>query len=250
MLQRFRTELLCANFQEAVRGVGRLYFYRYTSERVAFIVNLETVEGAVQITYGYTTVTDEDFLKKHGEDNENIKLRFSAKIERETDERIVAGSIKSVYDAYCNCAKDEILSLKKERQKQFLQKITDKLKPLRFKKKGAKWIRDLEGDFCLEFEAQKSQWSDEYYFNVSVYNKGIPFPSCYYSRLNVHGKSIYNWQLLTDEEVNGLLDEAIQNTLTPIIHTPLAELGEKQEIWKGCFCSRTTCNPCWVRKNG
>ena len=87
--------------------------------------------------------------------------------------------------------------LKKEKQKEFLRKIADKLKPFGFKKKGAKWTRALEGDFCLQFDAQKSQWSDQYYFNISLYNAKIQYPQCYGIRLTTNGKDIYNWQLMS-----------------------------------------------------
>ena len=106
------------------------------------------------------------------------------------------------------------------------------------KKKSAKWTKFLDNDFCLEIEAQKSQWSDEYYFNVSVYHKDVQFPQCYGTRLITNGKGIYNWQLMTEEKLNCLLNEAIQNILMPIINTTLAELGTKKEIWQGCTCPR------------
>jgi hypothetical protein len=141
------------------------------------------------------------------------------------------------------------LLLKKERQKQFLKKIAEKLKPLGFKKKATKWTISLDSDFCLEFEAQKSQWSDEYYFNISIYHKDVQFPQCYGTRLNTNGKGIYNWQLMTCEEINCLLDGAIKSILMPIINTPFAELGKQKEIWQGCTCPRNKCNICWVHKN-
>jgi hypothetical protein len=54
---------------------------------------------------------------------------------------------------------------------------------------------------------------------------------------------------MTDEELNSLLDEAIQEILKPIIDTPLAQLGKKEDIWQCCTCPRDKCNSCWVEKN-
>ena len=54
---------------------------------------------------------------------------------------------------------------------------------------------------------------------------------------------------MTDEELNGLLNEAIQSVLIPIINTPIAELGNKKEMWQGCICSRNRCSTCWMKKN-
>ena len=244
-----REAILKANFQEAEWDFRQFSFYRPTLEKVAFIINLKDYGDRVIVTYGFTSIVDQDHLRHYGEDNNDIKLRFCSVIKSEQDESAVAREIQIVYDTYLNRSKDEILSLKKERQTEFLQKIAEKLKPLCFKKKGAKWTKHLDGDFFLEFEAQKSQWSDEYYFNVSVYRKDVQFSQCYGTRLNTNGKGIYNWQLMTDEELNCLLEEAIQNILIPIINTPLAELGTRKEIWQGCTCQRNKCNTCWVQKN-
>ena len=249
MMLSLREEILNTNFKEAEWEFKQFSFYRCTLEKVAFIVNLKDYGDHIGVTYGFTSIVDQDNLKNYGEDISNIKLRFYSVIKNDQDKASVASEIKRVYDTYLNRSKDEILLLKKERQKQFLQKIADKMKPLGFKKKGAKWTRPLDCDFCLEFEAQKSQWSDEYYFNVCVYHKDVQFPQCYGTRLNTNGKDIYNWQLMTDEELNCLLEEAIQNILIPIINTPLAELGTRKEIWQGCTCQRNKCNTCWVQKN-
>ncbi|MBQ8407656.1 MAG: DUF4304 domain-containing protein [Clostridia bacterium] len=244
-----REAILKAKFNEAGWEFRQFSFYRCTLEKVAFIVNLKDYGDHIGVTYGFTSIVDQDHLKNYGEDNNDIKLRFCSVIKNEQDKIAVANEVKNVYATYLDKSKDEILSLKQERQKQFLQKIADKMKPLGFKKKGAKWTRTLDREFCLDFEAQKSQWSDEYYFNVSVYHKDVQFPQCYGTRLNTNGKGIYNWQLITDEELNCLLNEAIQSILTPIINTPLSELGNQKEIWQGCTCPRNKCNACWVQKN-
>lgn len=246
---QFKEAILRAEFNEATWDFKKYHFYRHTSEKVAFILNLDDFEDCIRLTYGYTSIADEDFFKKSGEDNNDIKLRFSSIIKDEMDEAAVADAVKNIYDKYYSCSKDEILTLKKERQKLFLQKIHSKLKPLGFKKKAAKWIMLLENDFCLEFEAQKSQFSDEYYFNISVYYGNDPFPPCYYTRLITNNNGLYNWQLMTDEELYCLLDDAIENHLFPIINSPLSELGGKKYIWQDCNCSRNKCNTCWVQKN-
>lgn len=243
-----REKILTSNFKEAELEFRQFNFYHCTVDKVAFIVNLKDYGDCVAVTYGFTSIADPDHLKHYGEDNNDIKLRFSSVIRGEQDKSDVAREVQKVYDTYYNLSKDEILSLKKEKQKQFLQKISDKLKPLGFKKKGAKWTVLLNDCFCLEFEAQKSQWSDEYYFNVSVYHKNVQFP-CYYTRLNTNGKGLYNWQLMTDKELNCLLNHAINNILIQVIKTPLAELGVNKDICQGCTCPRTKCDTCWVQKN-
>ena len=244
-----REEILKANFKEAEWEFRQFCFYRRTLEKVAFIVNLTDHGDRICVTYGFTSVADYDRLKHYGEDNDDIKLRFSSVIENDRDKIAVANVVKNVYDTYLNVPKDELLALKKDRQKQFLIKIAEKLKPLGFKKKGTKWTRLLTEDICLEFEAQKSQWSDKYYFNVRVYPEDDRYSRCYETRLKTNGKDIYNWQLMTDAELECLLNMAVENYLSPIINTPLAELGQKKDIWLGCICQRNKCASCWVFQN-
>lgn len=244
-----REELLKSNFKEAEWSFRQFSFYRFTLDKVAFAVNLKDYGEHIGVTYGFTTVAEGEHFRLYGEDDFNIKLRFYSVIKNESDKNAVADQIKNVYDTYSYKSRDDILALKKERQKQFLQKIAERLKQLGFKKKGAKWTLGLEGDFCLEFEAQKSQYSDEYYFNVRVYHKDVQFPCCYYTRLNTNQKGVYDWQLMTEGELNALLDEAALGILAPIIKTPLATLGGKSEIWQCCSCPRNKCNVCWVQKN-
>ena len=244
-----REKILKANFKEAEWEFRQFCFYRMTLENVAFIVNLTDHGDRICVTYGFTTVAAYDRMKHYGEDNDDIKLRFSLEIRDEQDYITAENAVKNVYDTYLNVTKDELLALKKDRQKQFLKRIAEKLKPLGFKKKGTKWTRLLTDDFLLEFEAQKSQWSDEYYFNVSVYPEDDRYSRCYETRLKTNGKDIYNWQLMTDAELECLLNMAVENYLSPIINTPLAELGQKKDIWLGCICQRNKCASCWVFQN-
>ena len=50
------------------------------------------------------------------------------------------------------CSKDDILALKKERQKAFLSRIHAYLKPLGFAKKASKWTKKLPDGFVFEDE--------------------------------------------------------------------------------------------------
>ena len=244
-----REKILSANFQEAEWEFRRFNFYRCTSEKVAFIVNLTDYGSHIDVTYGFTSIVEQNYLKNYGEDNENIKIRFRSKIVSEQDKFAVADQVKKVYDTYVGKSKDEILSLKKERQKQFVQKITDKLKPLGFKKKSIRWTKPLAEDIYLQFEASKSQWSDVYRFYVSIYVQTLGVYNCFDTQLWTNTTYNYNWQLMTDDELNCVLDGVIQDWLLPIMNTPLAELGRQQKIWKRCACKRTKCDNCWVQKN-
>ncbi|MBR6776469.1 MAG: DUF4304 domain-containing protein [Clostridia bacterium] len=241
----FREKLLKAGFEEAKDDFWQFNFYRYTTEKAAFILNLNDLGDSISVTYGFTSIPDEEILKDRGVDNCDIKIRFSA-IVADDNEKTAADEIQGIFNTYRHLSKDEILNLKKEKQKEFLQKIADRLKPLGFKKKGTKWIKQLEDNFCLEFCAQKSAWSDEFYFNISVYDSKINLP-CYNTRLRLNGKELCDWQLMSDEDFTVLMDSAMR-ILLPVINTPLDKLGGKEEFATHSICKRNKCESCWVKK--
>jgi hypothetical protein len=244
----FKKALLKAGLKEAAYDHRQFHFYRYTTQKSAFVINLRDVDNCIQIIYGFTTIPEDEHFKNYGASENDIKLRFKAVISNEGDEAAAKAVIENVYSKYSNCSKDEILALKKQLQNEFLQKIAKRLKPLGFKKKGAKWTKTLENDFVLEFEAQKSQWSDEYYFNIYIYHVNVKFPRCFDMRIATNGTQLHNWQLMSEEDIKCLLDNAT-DILTPIINTPLSELGNSENVQKNRYCSGNKCDVCWVKKN-
>lgn len=248
----YREKLLAAGFREASWDFRQYHFYRPAKQKVAFVLNLKDMGEYIRVVFGFTTIGDEaaeTFLKEHGTDDDDIKLRYLSTIENEADAENATAKIQDILALHGGCSKDEILARKKERQKQFLQTITHRLKPLGFKKKNTTWTRPLEGDFLLSFQAQKSQWSDVYYWNISISHSAVAFPQCFATRLVTNGTSLCNWQLLSDEEWASILDRAVNDYLLPLMRTPLAELGRRRETWAGCLCNREKCENCWVEKN-
>lgn len=209
-----RNEILNSNFSEASYDYRQFNFYRILNDKVAFIVNLRDKGDFIEATYGFTTIVDLSYFKECGEDNDNIKLRYQRRIINDSDELNLRTEIEKVYNLYKNISKEDLLKLKKEKQKEFINKINNKLKPLGFKKKNTKWSKLLDNNFTLEIFIYKSQWSDVYYFDVSLYDPDGKDYS--YNRINTNGRGPYNWQVLTDEEINDLIDYII-NGLNQII---------------------------------
>lgn len=245
----YQDAALKGGMQEAAWEHCQFQFYRRTTDKAAFALNLKDFGTHIRAVYGFTTIPDEDFFREHGGDDEDIKLRHAVIIRDEGDEAEAARAIQAVYEQYRHTAKDDILALKKERQKEFLSRIHARLKPLGFAKKASKWTKKLPDDFVLEFEAQKSTYSDLYYFNISLYPVGQPFPACYSMRLTTDGEQTHNWQLLTDGQFNEIMKRAVETYIRPILQTPLSELGKESRIWAGCLCQRDKCEACWVEKN-
>lgn len=193
---------------------------------------------------------DENAVLYRGIDDEYITLREKLLICDEADEETAAIQIQKFHDQYSQTEKDELLNLAKIKRKAFIQQIADKLKPLGFRKKNNTWTRPLAGEFYVMINAQKSVFSDEYYFNLYIGKNGSNvYGDCYYTRLAPEGMCPMDWQVLSREEFEFFLNRSVVPAIVKINHTPLEELGKQSFIWSGCSCNRKKCEKCWVKKN-
>lgn len=215
---QYRSLLLKRGFSEAKRKEGR--FYIITNDKVAFVVNLSHDNCSVDILYGFTSTSfmgDEEWFFNDGIDSDSCQVRNIISICSDEDQITAAKTVEAFYNLYKYCNKDGIIDIKKERQKQFLSKIAAVFKPLGFKKKGSKWTRDLGHGISLTFEAQKSAYSDQYYFNV-ILSPTVDFYSYKsYNRVVMFDRDIYNWQLMSDEQINNLIKYTLENYINPLI---------------------------------
>jgi len=154
-----------------------------------------------------------------------------------------------MYERYLQTSKDELLLEAKVKRKAFIQQIADKLKPMGFRKKANTWTRSLEGDYSLIFNAQKSAFSDEYYFNVYIERNGSDiYGACYDKRVFPGDMRPVDWQTLKKDEFGSFLNHTVVPALEQIILTPLRELGKFPSVWSCCSCDRKKCGKCWVEK--
>lgn len=143
-----------------------------------------------------------------------------------------------------------MLLFAKEKRKSFIQQIQVRLRPLGFRKKANTWTRALTDAYYLIFNAQKSAFSDEYYFNLYIGKNGTNnYGDCYYTRIAPAGMLPMDWQALEEEEFDFFLDKSVVPELKRIIDTPLTELGQIASYWTGCHCNRQKCENCWMKKN-
>ncbi|MBE6665706.1 MAG: DUF4304 domain-containing protein [Ruminococcaceae bacterium] len=215
--RRYRETLLSNGFLEANRNEG--HFFRKTMENTAFIINLEDEEDCVTVVYGYAAIpsgTDgEEWFAKNGADNDTCHVRNILCVWDEKSETEAAETVSAFYHQYKTASKDEILALKKEREKAFLAHFAVVLKPLGFKKKRTKWTKELDGERALSFEAQKSAYSDQYYFNVSVHSVLDFYERKSYERVVMYDSDIYNWQLMTKEQIENLVQCSLEKYIEP-----------------------------------
>ena len=213
---QYRSLLLSHDFSEATGCHGN--FLLPTTENATFVVNLGDEEYGVSIVYGFASTAGESaWFADHGVDNETCQVRNITFVHDEKTEEQASREISDFYRQYKSLSKDDILALKKERQKAFIGHFARALKPLGFKKKATKWTKALSNGRSLSFEAQKSAYSDQYYFNVSVHANDDFYKRDCYERVVMDKSDIYNWQLMSEEQIERL----IQYTLTTHIHPKL-----------------------------
>lgn len=214
----YREMLFSKGFSEAKQEYGR--FFRQATEQTAFVVNCEEDdESFVTIMYGFASTAymagDEEWFSNHGSDNEDCQVRNILCVWDSESETDAKKRISDFYEQYKNYTKDEILSVKKERQKLFFDHFSRALKPLGFKKNGTKWTKVLTNSSALTFHAQKSAFSDQYYFNVIVHNASNLYTVYSYDRVVIYGSDIYNWQLMTEEQIVNLVQLTLKNYIEP-----------------------------------
>lgn len=258
-MEQYRTELLAFDMREPTKWQSSSWhwlFYKPITELTAFVVNLQGKEFYIEVTYGYASTAftrmagDKNALLERGVLDEYVTVREKVIICDETDEATTKSKIAKMYEAHLHTQKDDLLLFAKEKRKAFIQQIHLKLKPLGFKKKANTWTCTLTDTYYLMFDAQKSAFSDEYYFNLYIGKNGTnEYGDCYHTRIAPNGMSPMDWQALDKEEFDFFLDKSVVPELERIIATPLSELGQIASYWTGCHCNRQKCESCWMKKN-
>lgn len=258
-MEQYRKQLLDVGMMVPTKRAfsrGHWFFYKPVTALTDFIVNLRGNDDHIEVIYGYTSTAfmrmagEENALLEWGVSDEDITIREKVIICSEADEKTAKAQIKEMYRRYATVEKDELLGYAKAKRKEFIQQITVRLKPLGFKKQANTWTRLLETDYYVMFNAQKSSFSDEYYFNVYIGKNGINnHEHCYRTRVAHDGMCLIDWQTLRKDEFDSFLEHTVVSALEQIVNTPLQELGKLQSVWSCCSCNRQKCERCWVERN-
>lgn len=258
-IKKYRNELLAFEMHIPTKHDSsdeRCFFFKPMTELTAFIVNLRGNDVSVEVTFGYASTAFtrftgcENALIERGVSNEDITIREKVIIRDEADEIIAKNKIDEMYKAYQYVKKDDLLVLAKEKRKAFIQQIHTRLKPLGFRKKANSWTYTIDDTFYLMFNAQKSDFSDTYYFNVYIGKNGTnDYGDCYYTRIAPEDMCPMDWQTLSKDDFYLFLDDSVVPELVKIISTPLTELGQQAFYWPDCLCDRKKCESCWMKKN-
>ena len=218
-MEKYASMLLAHGFCRAAEKPYR--FYKFTDEYTAFIVNLKKGEFYPSVFYGYALIwraedVRESFLRE-GDDGLFCKLRGEADLSCEKEEELARKAIGALYEKYKNAAREEIIAAAKEKNKEFIGIIAKTLKPLGFRKTGTKWHYELSEKLTLWFQAQKSQYSDVYYFNIIISPKDDFYGYLHYERAAYRGGYTLDWQMISREEAEMYFLDIAENMLKPII---------------------------------
>ncbi len=205
-------------------------FCKETSDHTALIVNLKDVgdesDEAVYIVYGVTAIGASDdmeaFFRAWGEADDVIKLRHDTVVTPDNQDEI-AETIRTAFAAYAPLDATAVRATAKEKQKVFLNRIHAVLKPMGYRRKGNTWTKALPNGWHLEFNAQKSAYSDQFYFNYCYYRAGDikylpPSGNRRLTRIDGEGREtgIFDWQLLSDAAIDALIVEAAATTMNAL----------------------------------
>ena len=72
----------------------------------------------------------------------------------------------------------------------------------------------------------------------------MKYPTCFDTRLTLNEKQIFDWQILSEEELNEILDILINRYLLLIINTSLNQLSKFKSDYFKLKCNKKVCNEC------
>lgn len=265
-MEKYRETLLKRGYEEALNN--SYHFWKILTEKTAFIINLKELQKGVGVVYGvYSTAVlwndaEWESFRNYGTRDEECNLRYYLEITDIDREREAEVKIHELYEKYHNIDKDTLMNTVKDLRKQFIQEITNILKPLGFRKKGNQWRKHLSENVVLQFWADKNPYADLYYFEVDIFSlKSSRRFWCYSKRLETIGTDIFDWkrspeserqfdwQLQSTDDLRSVVNRLYEKELLPLINTELTGLGMQPFVWRHCICPRDCCKTCWVHKN-
>lgn len=233
-------------------------FYKYTSGETAFVINITDYGDRLFFGYGVCSISLDpdyrDFFGRNGCSNDDINIRRCFTLKSEGEEAELSAGITAFYSEYAGLSREAILAKSKEIRKEFMKLITDKLKPLGFKKSSNHWRKPLENGFYIEFSADKSAYSDSYQFDTCISREEVSLSGCYINVPEYNGECIahgcyLNWQMTSREAFTRLLDDAVLPIIKHILSTPQEKWASDGELSShALFCDRDKCEQCPFRK--
>ena len=250
----YRQTALDQGLQEGNPLHAACMFYKLINDRTAFVLNVSDAGDCIQVVYGFTEVRNVEYFTTHTLSDTDILLRHVAIIRTEEDEAAAAEKIRLVFDKYQSTSVEELSAIRAEREKAFLAHVHARLHQIGMeqqdmKNQDSKWRKDMEQGLEAIFMAFREDRRDLYSFDVFVRRIEASRSRCFHQNFPHDSLSRVDPQLMTEQELDALLDLAIEDCLLPILQNPLSILGKDPMIWAGCTCNRRECGECWIEKN-
>lgn len=227
-------------------------FYKYLTNQTAFIINVRDHGKFISIVYGINTVSLDKELRNHfenfSETDDNITLRKNISFSNLEEEILVNNIIKEFYYKYETLNKEQLLTVAKEKRKEFIDCFKTLLKPYGLKKKSNKWSKDLDENLTLNFHLNKSIYSDVYYLDLWINVQDKPNRLCYSKRYSYYNNYAINWQFLNLNEFMQYLKKTLIEDVDLIINLKIYDLQLKDETFENTFCEKNICDNCKFNK--
>lgn len=219
-------------------------FWEKAPHGFAYVLNLLPQEDALLIEAGFLFPADWDFIASIGERDTGIRLRVIRRVRTEEELHAAMAEVEALRNTWFNATREELKAHIAALQKAFLQRITAQLKPLGFRKKAANWTYQRGDGYEVVWNAQKSLYSDGYYFNLYLHRVGMrELYGCIDTR--PMGK-LLDWQTVPGEVFDAQLAAVIERSIRPLMTLPLAEIAQNPPLFgKPDLCTPRRCADCW-----
>lgn len=219
-------------------------FWDRTSNGFAYVLNLLPQEDALLIESGFLFPTDWDYIASIGERDTSIRLRVIRRLRTEEELHAAMAEVETLRSTWFSATREELKAHIASLQKAFLQRITAQLKPLGFCKKDANWTFQRGDGYEVVWNAQKSLYSDGYYFNLYLHRVGIrELYGCICTRPM---GELLDWQTIPGEAFDARLHTVIEQHIRPLMTLPLREIAQNPTLFgKSFLCTPRRCADCW-----
>ena len=233
---------LSAPLNSCTEAEGR--FWDKTPNGFAYVLNLLPQEDELLIEAGFLFPTEWDFTASIGVRDMSIRLRVIRRVRTEEALHAAMAEVEALRNAWFNATREELKAHIAALQKAFLQRITAQLKPLGFRKKAANWTFQRGDGYEVVWNAQKSLYSDGYYFNLYLHRVGMrELYGCIDTRPM---GELLDWQTIPGEAFDARLRTIIEQHIRPLMTLPLSEIAQNPtRFGKPALCTPRRCADCW-----
>ena len=215
----------CARMQAAHSREG--CFLEYTPGGFAWVLNLRPKFDGLLVEAGFAfppnTPEDRACFAEQGCTDTDIRLRLCRLVHTPEALQAAFAEAEALRQAWFDRSRDEVKKEIAARQKAFSARITAQLKPLGFRKKALHWTYARPDGWHVDFNAQKSAYTDAFYFNLLLTE---PDKHPWYMGVIDERPlgNLLDWQTMPADDFGDLLRAVVQRRILPLMSTPIDQL--------------------------